>query len=243
MAVTPKLAGRPAILVFLKAPSVGQVKTRLIPALSPAQARELYRCLVLDTVDTIGRLRGVQPVAAYAGNAEFPDLSWLGSRGGVRGWPYVRQRGASLGERLVHACRWAFAAGASRVVVIGSDAPELSAAWLREAVESLDRCEAVIGPATDGGYHLIGFTKLHPALFHRMPWSTAALLDRTLARARQLRLRVHRLAPVSDLDTPDDLRRYLRRLGNRSGKRIAIRRTARYVSRLSRGMVMAARMH
>ncbi|MBI3324936.1 MAG: TIGR04282 family arsenosugar biosynthesis glycosyltransferase [Candidatus Omnitrophica bacterium] len=235
----PRVAARSStvsdwVMVFVKAPSAGQVKTRLCPPLSATHAAELYRCLVYDTLASLSRLPA-QLAIAYAANSEFPDLSWLSTAAHRGSGIVLPQQGRSLGERLRHAFSSAFANGATRVVAVGSDAPELSASWLREAISALDHAELVIGPATDGGYHLIGMVKLYPSLFQRMPWSTPALLDRTLARARELGLRAHRLAPIADLDVPEDLYRYLRRLRARSERdaTAAGARAAAYVLRLS----------
>lgn len=192
------------VMVFVKAPSPGQVKTRLLPALSPEEAAALYRCLVDGTLDVVTRLQGIQVVVAYAPDARFPDLAWLGPS-----LTMIVQHGPTLGDRLVHAFEWAFAQGARRVIALGSDAPDLSTAWVQEALDALTRNDVVIGPTTDGGYHLIGLTCPRPELFVDMPWSSPEVLATTRERIGRLRLRVHQLAPVSDVDTPQDMQRYL----------------------------------
>ncbi|MBI3088170.1 MAG: TIGR04282 family arsenosugar biosynthesis glycosyltransferase [Candidatus Omnitrophica bacterium] len=190
-------------LVFVKAPSPGLVKTRLLSVLSAEEAAALYRTLVRDTLEALAAVPNLHRVVAYAADPAFPDLTWLGA------YPMVRQEGETLGARLQHAFAWAFAQGAARVIAVGSDAPALSPDWLREACEALARVDVVLGPTRDGGYQLIGLRRLSPELFADMPWSTSALCDRTLERAACLGLRARCLAPVEDLDTPDDLRRYL----------------------------------
>lgn len=205
------MAAGSVVMIFVKAPSLGAVKTRLLPILSPTQAAQLYRCLVADTLQIVSRVDGAQALVAYAPNDEFPDLSWLSSEleGSVSIPEAIRQEGSTLGDRLIHACERAFARGARRVVVLGSDAPELPEDWVANALASLDSCDVVLGPATDGGYHLIGLSQPRPALFTQMPWSSPELLDRTLERIQRLKLRVRCLQPVADLDTPDDLKRYV----------------------------------
>lgn len=159
------------------------------------------------------RLTGVRVAIAYAANAEFPDCSWLDAE-----VPVVLQEGADLGERLTRAFRWAFRRKAQRVVVIGSDAPGLSARWLAQAFRALERADVVLGPTTDGGYHLIGLNEANPALFAGMPWSTSRLLAKTLGRIGQLHASVHCLRPIADLDTPDDVRRYAAGLDGRRAR-------------------------
>jgi len=197
--------GHEVLILFVKAPTPGEVKTRLVPVWSEAEAAELYRCLVLDTLAVVHRLPDIRLVIAYAPDRRFPDLSWLPIQ-----VPVVRQRGHSLGQRLIHAFAWAFGQGARSVVVMGSDAPELTRGWVRRAFVALRDSEAVIGPTADGGYQLIGLSRPCPALFTRMPWSTPALLSATLRTMSRLRLRFQCLPTTWDLDTPGDVRRYLR---------------------------------
>ena len=146
------------------------------------------------------------------------------------------QFGTTLGERLVHAFRWSFDQHADRVVVMGSDAPDLSGAWVRRAFLELRQCEVVVGPTVDGGYHLIGLTQPHPELFVDMPWSSPTLFGRTLQRIGELGLAVRCLEPVADLDTPEDLHQY-------RGQPHVLRRgshTARYLATINTTFVSAA---
>jgi len=126
--------------------------------------------------------------------------------------PMMLQEGATLGERLTRAFAQAFAQHPTPVIALGSDAPELTADWICEAVAALSRHDVVVGPTHDGGYHLIGLTRQQPALFHNMPWSQPGLLSATLAEAARLGLSYHCLDLIHDLDTPEDLQRYLARI-------------------------------
>ena len=208
------------LVVFVKAPVPGRVKTRLLEVFSIDQACELYRCLVQDTLAVARTVPGVRLVIAYAADPTSPNLSWV-SGGGVM----MAQHGATLGDRLAHAFEEAFAAGAARVAIIGSDAPDLSAAWITQAFEALAGHDVVLGPTTDGGYHLIGLTRAHPELFVGMPWSTPRLLQRTIVQAKASQLRLHLLEPIDDLDTPDDAQRYRSQARARHGTSA----TARYL--------------
>lgn len=210
------------LIVFVKAPTPGAVKTRLLTSYTPEQAADLYRCLVADTLKTVRALRTMRLAVAYAADHRFPDLTWLDVS-----MPMFFQHGRVLGERLIHAFRWAFDQGATSVMAIGSDAPELSSSWIRQARQTLAHCDCVIGPASDGGYHLIGLTKPAPELFREIPWSTPHVLDQTLQRVGELRLSVRCLEPIADLDTPEDVRRYAARAPRR------VSRTATYLRRLA----------
>ena len=114
-------------MIFVKAPSPGEVKTRMIPTLSPEAAAHLYRSLVFDTLEAARQLRNVHVVVSYAANPSFPDVSWMASSHGT---PMMcLQHGRTLGERLMRAFQWAFEQRAQHVAVMGSDAPDLQPQW------------------------------------------------------------------------------------------------------------------
>ncbi len=122
------------------------------------------------------------------------------------------QEGSDLGERLERSVARAFESNAKRVVVIGTDCPDLDAAGLPRAFESLAKLDVVLGPATDGGYYLIGLSQNAPALFRGIDWSTERVLAQTLMICQRERLSVAQLPELSDVDQPEDLL-HLRRLG------------------------------
>lgn len=134
--------------------------------------------------------------------------AWLGED-----LAYEAQRGGDLGARMANAVARRFDEGSTAVLVIGADAPELTRELLDDAFVALARADVVIGPASDGGYYLIGMGKLTPVLFRGIPWSTPETLARTLSAARAAGLRVHVLDILSDIDTADDWRAWLRRSG------------------------------
>ncbi len=191
---------------MLKYPRPGAVKTRLIPALGEARACELYRALVrhtLATVDEFSRT-AVGAVAVEARVADAPDAAaaraWLGD--GVA----IREQGeGDLGARMERAVGVALAEGASSVVVIGADCPQLTAAHLGAALAALRENEIVLGPAEDGGYYLIGLRRARPELFRGIAWSTDAVLAQTLAVVRASLAECHLLERLRDVDEPGDL--------------------------------------
>jgi rSAM/selenodomain-associated transferase 1 len=116
-----------------------------------------------------------------------------------------------FGERLDRAFTEAFGTGARRVVVIGSDCPEIASDDIEKAWAALREFDLVLGPATDGGYWLLGLRAPQPQLFRGIPWSSATVLNETLARARPTGLSVHLLRELSDIDTVEDWRTFLAR--------------------------------
>lgn len=193
----------PICILMVKAPRAGEVKTRLVPPLSGAQAAALAACFAQDTVDA---LRRVVPdvLVAYApadGRAALEailppgKLSWL------------EQRGADLGERLSSAFAHASALGHGPVVVVGGDSPTLPASYVARAVASLAAAESdiALGPTEDGGYYLVGLRRPAAGLFQNVAWSTPRAHRQTARNAARLGLRALELPRWYDVDTFADL--------------------------------------
>ena len=189
---------RPRLLVFLKVPQLGTVKTRLAATMGPGPALAAYRELVATT---LGNLTGLAPAVEvelrFAPDDAGAELApWL-----QPGWLARPQGPGDLGARLARAFQAAFAEGCPHVIVIGSDCPYLTADDLRAAFEALGRSEVVLGPATDGGYWLLGMRDFHPELFGGIDWGTPQVRTQTLARAHAAGLGVTELRELSDVDT------------------------------------------
>ena len=133
------------------------------------------------------------------------------------GWTIRPQVEGDLGRRLRSAFEHSFASGARRVVVIGSDCPAIHADDIRKAWQGLQTHDVVLGPATDGGYWLIGLRQAQPDLFHAIPWSTRHVLSETLNLIRQRGLSIQILRELSDLDSEADWRAFLAARQNRDG--------------------------
>jgi hypothetical protein len=191
------------LIVFTRWPEPGRSKTRLIPLLGAHGAADLQRQMTLHTISharEVARREHVALEARFAGGTDDRMREWLGG-----GMDYCPQGDGDLGVRMEGAFRDAFSRGASRVVLVGTDCPGLDAPLMRAAFAALRRKDLVLGPATDGGYWLIGLRRPGPALFADMPWGTDSVLGRTRDRARSLRLSVHSLEPLPDVDRPEDL--------------------------------------
>lgn len=191
------------LILFLKAPRPGYVKTRLASALGAEAACAAYRRLV-ETL--LPRLAGIDDVELrFSPDDACAEIApWL-----QRGWTAAPQGPGELGARLARATREAFAAGAKRVAVIGSDCPRVTAEDIASAWGALARDDVVLGPAVDGGYWLVAMRRPEPRLFSDIAWSTGVVLEQTLAQARAAGLSVKLLRELPDVDTPEDWQRFL----------------------------------
>jgi rSAM/selenodomain-associated transferase 1 len=189
------------LLVFVKRPRPGEVKTRLIPALGAQKAAALYRVLA-EAVERNTRadtLEYTRSLFFSPTGAEEEISSW---------WPkdaLHAQEGSDLGARLTHAFSSTFREGASRAAVIGTDAPSVSRDQVKRSFAALDRCDLVLGPARDGGYYLMALKAEHPELFQGIPWSSPGVLATTEAQAERSGLTVDHLETLPDIDTPEDV--------------------------------------
>lgn len=202
VSVVSRLSAR--LIVFTRYPVAGRTKTRLIPALGPEGAAALQRRMTECTVAMARQLVRETDITLelrFAGGDAAAIRAWLA--------PDIfclPQGPGNLGARLARAFGNAFAAGADRVLAIGSDCPAITPAILQQALAALASNELVLGPSHDGGYYLIGLRQHGPRLFEDIPWGSGAVLSRTLARARQMELSVALLDPLADIDRPEDLR-------------------------------------
>jgi len=195
---------RTIVQVFAKAPEPGTVKTRLVPVLGVAAATELHCRLVRNTLTEVAIARVGRTEIWTTGQGEGVQLQACARLLGV---PVRTQPEGDLGMRMSVALDDAL--GRSRqVLLVGTDVPGIDHRDLRAAVHALhEGADAVIGPAEDGGYWLIGLRRHHPALFEDIPWSSAQVLDCTRGRLRELGWCWHELPPRWDLDRPEDLER------------------------------------
>lgn len=194
---------RQRLILFTRYPEPGRTKTRLIPHLGLEGATLLHRQLVQHTLTQVRQLPAKASIAIeirYTGATHAQMQSWLGDE-----WNYQRQADGDLGDRMADALAAAFAEGSQAVVIIGTDCPGLDAVGLAVAFQQLQQADLVLGPATDGGYYLIGMRRSIPALFQGIAWGTDQVLSQTLSIAAALHLRVAQLMPLTDIDRPEDL--------------------------------------
>ena len=201
------------LLVFVKAPRPGGVKTRLAKSIGAGPACEAYRQIVTTLLNRLNTLDGVE-LCYTPEDASAEIQSWLQD-----GWVTAPQREGDLGQRLQSAFERSFAAGARRVVIIGSDCPEVTARDVREAWKSLRVRDVVLGPTTDGGYWLVGLRRVEADLFRKIPWSSEEVFGETMNRIGQRGLSVQLLRRLADVDAESDWRAFLAARKGSEGER------------------------
>jgi rSAM/selenodomain-associated transferase 2/rSAM/selenodomain-associated transferase 1 len=196
------------LIVFAKYPVPGKAKTRLIPGLGASGAAQLHARMVEATVSglsPVAKRYGAVTEIRTTGGAEWRFRNWLGHD--IR---CVDQGEGDLGRRLGRAFRDAFRRGEREVVTIGTDCPSLQERHIARAFDALRGGELVLGPASDGGYYLVGIrssmkSDTADALFTDIPWGSAEVLGRTLDAARAADVQPVLLDELSDVDRPEDL--------------------------------------
>jgi rSAM/selenodomain-associated transferase 1 len=196
------------LIIFTRYPEPGKAKTRLIPSLGAEAAAHLHRQMTEQTLAEVNRLQR-QPLPQwdsltvqvwYTGGDDLQMQTWLGAT-----LDYKSQPDGDLGDRLTAAVQTAVVSGARATVVIGTDCPDLTAEILATSFELLQHNDLVLGPATDGGYYLIGLRRFVPELFKSIAWSTECVFQQTLELATDLQLSLARLPVLTDVDRPEDL--------------------------------------
>jgi uncharacterized protein len=201
-----EIENQDCIIMFMRAPKLGQVKTRLSLHLEQNLVLDLYRMFVLDTLDMVTpwaskTLIFVEPAAATADVAK-----WLG---GDRN--YIGQEGKDLGERMENAFSLVFSRGYHRAVLIGTDTPDLPGTVLAISLDRLQASDAVIGPSTDGGYYLIGLSggRIPSGIFASKAWGSDTVYSDTVATLSESNCDFHVLPEWADIDQLQDLGRFL----------------------------------
>lgn len=193
------------LLVFARAPRPGRVKTRLAPAVGASAAVDIYRWLLEKTLAEAARVPEVSAELWYDGCDGDPgECGLLASRFGMA---LRRQQGPDLGSRMHHALGAALRA-ARDAVLVGSDCPDMDREYLSQAFTALEDHDAVLGPATDGGYVLIGLRDPQARVFQDIPWSTGQVLELTRSRMAEIGWRWSELPTLRDLDRPSDLAQF-----------------------------------
>lgn len=203
-----------ALIVFLKYPEPGQVKTRLAKDIGDEKACAVYKFLAEGVMKNIFLKRE----SSYDVHIYFAPPH---KENEIRGWlnplhkdqsaevQFIPQEGIDLGERMSNAFQQTLQGkGCTRCVIIGTDCPWIDAALIQEAFESLKEHDVVIGPCKDGGYYLLGMSIFVPDLFEDIAWSTERVLNQTIDKIQKNNLSLDMLKTLEDIDTQDDLYRY-----------------------------------
>lgn len=214
-----------SILMFVKNPEEGMVKSRLASSIGDTVALDLYRCFVKDMMEMLTGAGYPFIIYFHPPYARNTIVQWLGDTHLL-----LPQTGENLGERMKNAFFEVFSKGYQNAILIGSDSPDLPGTLIEEAFLSLRDNGAVIGPSLDGGYYLIGFRAdtFLPEVFDRMPWSTPEVFTRTVGIFQKEDFLIHILPQWRDVDTFDDLKAlYV----NNRGSSFAGSATMRYIEK------------
>ncbi|QJB55133.1 TIGR04282 family arsenosugar biosynthesis glycosyltransferase [Pseudodesulfovibrio sp. zrk46] len=191
------------ILFFVKYPEPGAVKTRLAEDSSPELAAEFYSVFAKEKLDELSHGSNADIIICFTPEDRKAETrEWLGS-----GFRYIAQKGGDLGRRMENAFREAFFMGYDRALLVGSDIPALTSDIVNHGLEQIESGAAVLGPAEDGGYYLIGFPRggMVPEVFHDIEWSTDTVAQETRNKLEAADLECRELEHLDDTDTLDDL--------------------------------------
>ena len=183
------------VIVFVKNIKLGKVKTRLAKTIGNQGAFEVYSELVKVTEIATEDLSVDKRI--YFSDAVV-DTKWKNDYKTV-------QQGIDLGERMKNAFKKGFEDGYERIVLIGSDLPDITANHIKKGLNALKQNEVAFGPAEDGGYYLIGLSKMHNFVFDNKPWSETHLLEETLSELKEKQVTFTTLDTLNDIDDFEDL--------------------------------------
>ncbi|HEV3079847.1 MAG TPA: TIGR04282 family arsenosugar biosynthesis glycosyltransferase [Gemmataceae bacterium] len=187
--------------LFVKAPRPGQVKTRLAAAVSNHWAAAVAEAFLLDTIQRLAKVAA--PCSLYF---TPPDAGPYFESLAAHRFTLAPQGEGDLGCRMTAYFAEQFRTGATRVMLVGSDSPTLPIAYIQDGFAMLDSHDVVLGPATDGGYYLVGCAREAPAIFANIPWGSSQVLRDTVGAIAGAGCRLALLPPWYDVDTLDDWR-------------------------------------
>lgn len=197
-----------AIIVFVKFPQKGKVKTRLAKDKGAYFATEFYRICaehILSEIKKLNKDNFTSYIYCYS-NSEVEMVSgWIGKEFIVK-----PQIDGDLGQRMSKSFNELFNEGFSKVLIIGTDVPDINSNLINNAALKLDENDIVIGPSSDGGYYLLGMNSLNTEIFHDLNWSTSLVLKNTLDKINSLKLKADLLEELIDVDTNNDLNSWMK---------------------------------
>ncbi len=187
------------LIVYLKEPKLGKVKTRLAKSIGEVKALALYKDLLQFTLKVCSRM----PMDKNLSFAQESQMMYSG-------YSVTTQLGTDLGDRMKNSFNHFWARGKQKIVLIGSDCPLINTSILTEAFQKLEKDDLVLGSTEDGGYYLIGMSSLHPEIFQKISWSTTSVFYETMKRANELELKVSLLPTLYDIDIETDYERFVK---------------------------------
>ncbi|MCC3428325.1 MAG: TIGR04282 family arsenosugar biosynthesis glycosyltransferase [Microcoleus sp. PH2017_29_MFU_D_A] len=193
------------LIVFTRYPEAGKAKTRLIPVLGKTGAANLHRLMAQKAIARALSLQNSRRLSVeihHTSGSQQQMQDWLGTD-----IIYQNQIDGDLGAKMTAAFQKSFNSGVDKAAIIGTDCPDLKAEIMAQAFDKLSQHDLVLGPATDGGYYLIGLRRSIPELFSGIKWGTSEVFSSTQAIAQNLDLNIAYLPTLADIDLPEDLLR------------------------------------
>lgn len=200
-----------ATIIFARFPAEGKVKTRLAKDIGDKDAAAFYRICAEHLFDEVGGLKksGIDLFLFYSDNSETERMKkWVGDN-----FCYYQQTGVDLGEKMLNAFDLVFAKGYEKVIIIGTDVPDMNSLLLEEAFEVLDKNNFVIGPSDDGGYYLLGMKSPTTDLFTGIEWGTGTVYNSTINKLNRKNARYKIIGKMMDIDTKTDLINWFNKSG------------------------------
>jgi len=199
-----------ALIVFVRYPEAGKVKTRLAEGTSNEFASNVYKMCAEKIFSEISLFNNFNRYIFFSEEKDKEKIiEWTNNN-----FFYYHQVGDDLGERMFSALEFVFNQQNRQAIIIGTDIPDLSKEIILGASDSLDKNDLVIGPSYDGGYYLLGMKKVHSSLFEDIEWSSNTVFSSTVDKAKGLNLTVKELRILHDIDTKDELDEWLLKTGN-----------------------------
>lgn len=190
-----------SIIIFLRYPEIGEVKTRLAKTTSSEFAVKFYKICAEYLIKIIKQYSNINKFVFYSNKLDREKIiKWLGGK-----LFYAYQEGDDLGIRMKNAFEKVFSIGSKKVIIIGTDIPDITKELINNTFSLLEINDVVIGPSDDGGYYLLGLKQMYNELFEGIEYSTSSVLLETLIRIKNLNLKYHLLPILPDIDTEEDL--------------------------------------
>ncbi|MGB2692921.1 MAG: TIGR04282 family arsenosugar biosynthesis glycosyltransferase [Thermodesulfobacteriota bacterium] len=190
------------LIIFLKYPESGKVKTRLAKDIGNNEAARIYSLMALNIIESVVAPECYNTIIFYDPPEKEQEIkNWVGKKE----IQYAPQAGNTLGDRISNAFKAVFSSGIEKAVIIGTDCLDVSSDIINVAIHLLDETEVVLGPAEDGGYYLLGLNKYEPQVFQDIDWSTEHVLEQTVLKIVENKLTYHKLKTLKDIDTVEDI--------------------------------------
>lgn len=187
-----------ALIIFVKNPVLGKVKTRLAATIDDQEALRVYEALLAHTQEEVNRLKDTTVFVFYSD--QFENDNWN------RTYFKMNQEGIDLGERMNHAFDTILTRKYAKTIIIGSDCYDLNAEIIQDGFDALNDYDSVVGPSEDGGYYLLGLKESTPSIFKNITWSTDTVLKETETKLQALNKTYTLLPTLNDIDTEEDLK-------------------------------------